>query len=1169
MMKKSIIFIFIIVCIIFYPKDTNALTSEEYASRNVCSYEVAIANYDDTFTHVACYSDYNSARTKMEASGDHAFIFDATSYPTKIIDANAALVDLTVSGDLIIFNTEASLNGRDYTYTSPLYYMGGTDAALIDANGSYSARVMIAGMDGWIKKSSYEIVPLAWVKSHSYYTVNEHIRHNYTADITNTYSGSMGSTIGPKPEMINQGIYYSYDGHYFYTSHITMIKDYQQGHRNNSVNNNDPYYNYYQYLSNHTKTTYSSVNIDEYIRNNLGAQLSLYGDKSFNGSSKLHGQGTYFYYSQQKHGVNAILSLSLSRNETGNGTSSLAITKNNGFGLNAVDSNPTQSSNWYPTFSSSILGYAKDWVTNKYANPTAWQYFGPAFGDKYIGMNVKYASDPYWSEKMAANYYSFDLAKGLQDYNYYQLGKTNGVVNAHYQASKSSKVMYTYPEKDDNVVIVDEITNSEGTWYVLQSDVSIDQYGNGSTTTDYNWDSKVYVKKEEITLINEAKDGYKEPNSVTEYQDNDYSYDLYVENSTLNPKVATITNETSYYYDSTLTQPTGKKVLKDKVVMVYSEAFDEHGNTVAYLVTSDYKYDQKEWIPAGNLIFTSSYYAQQKIGSGAFGEWSWVNSTPYDVSHTVISGIYSYAYVPVLDTIDSDGFHWYKVPVSLDTNTDSYGWTIKECLNVYLTPYYYDATEDNAKLNLNEKPTIEASNKEITQKQEFNYLEGVTANDKEDGNITSKITYETNLDINTPGIYTVTYKVTDSKGETTTKTINVEVLKDQIPVITANDINLTINQEFNPLDNVTAYDNEDKDITKDIKVIENTVNTTTPDTYKITYQVTDSFKNTVEKTIKVTVAEKVLIETESNFYFDYLKEVDNNLEIKGYQTITGINHTLTTDINYEIIFVNVDTNEEIKDEMIRITNQEEMTRPVLSLDGKDYTYSWFKYSFDLSILEQGNYHMYITATSTDNYSKNLVTNKLYKEQISNYNSDGKNIIIRNDYNKKEAPIELIIREETLAEKTASYYYNQYDTYRTFEFTEDNKLHLMGLSYSYGMDLSENTEVERTIIFENKENYQTYSYDLSSTTEGLYQAMLPENDGFDKTRAWYDKELDISNIPKGEYIIYITTESNITDIYELTEKLNRSLSSVKATIDSKDYSFNINFDYGNRIELIVK
>ena len=69
---------------------------------------------------------------------------------------------------------------------------------------------------------------------------------------------------------------------------------------------------------------------------------------------------------------------------------------------------------------------------------------------------------------------------------------------------------------------------------------------------------------------------------------------------------------------------------------------------------------------------------------------------------------------------------------------------------------------------------------------------------------------------------------------------------------------------------------------------------------------------------------------------------------------------------------------------------------------------------------------------------------------------------------------------------------------------------------------------------------------------------------------YDNLFDISNIPIGNYVIYITTTSNITDIAELTEKLGRNLDSVTATINNKKdfdvvvneakmYNFNILFN----------
>ena len=93
--------------------------------------------------------------------------------------------------------------------------------------------------------------------------------------------------------------------------------------------------------------------------------------------------------------------------------------------------------------------------------------------------------------------------------------------------------------------------------------------------------------------------------------------------------------------------------------------------------------------------------------------------------------------------------------------------------------------------------------------------------------------------------------------------------------------------------------------------------------------------------------------------------------------------------------------------------------------------------------------------------------------------------------------------------------------------------------------------------------------MDSTLDGLYKVVLPVDDSLNKDRAWYDKTVDITNIPVGRYVIYITTSSNITDISEFTEKLNRDISNITYTKDNKKYRFEINQNRGNRIELIVE
>ena len=82
---------------------------------------------------------------------------------------------------------------------------------------------------------------------------------------------------------------------------------------------------------------------------------------------------------------------------------------------------------------------------------------------------------------------------------------------------------------------------------------------------------------------------------------------------------------------------------------------------------------------------------------------------------------------------------------------------------------------------LNEAPTIDVTDKEITVGDKFDPKEGVTAKDKEDGNLTDKIEILKNtVDPSKPGVYEVTYKVTDRKGASCTKTIKVTV-KEKAP----------------------------------------------------------------------------------------------------------------------------------------------------------------------------------------------------------------------------------------------------------------------------------------------------------------------------------------------------------------------------------------------------
>ncbi|MBC1936827.1 DUF5011 domain-containing protein [Listeria grandensis] len=158
------------------------------------------------------------------------------------------------------------------------------------------------------------------------------------------------------------------------------------------------------------------------------------------------------------------------------------------------------------------------------------------------------------------------------------------------------------------------------------------------------------------------------------------------------------------------------------------------------------------------------------------------------------------------------------------------------------------------KVIANHVPTIEASDHTVKKGGTFNPLTDVSAVDQEDGNLTSSVKVtENDVDTSQVGTYHVTYSVTDSDGNTTTKTITVTVTSNDVPVINATDVTLKKGEQFVPTAGVSASDTEDGDVTADIQVTANDVDTTSVGEYHVTYSVTDSDGNTTTKTIAVTV----------------------------------------------------------------------------------------------------------------------------------------------------------------------------------------------------------------------------------------------------------------------------------------------------------------------------
>lgn len=85
-------------------------------------------------------------------------------------------------------------------------------------------------------------------------------------------------------------------------------------------------------------------------------------------------------------------------------------------------------------------------------------------------------------------------------------------------------------------------------------------------------------------------------------------------------------------------------------------------------------------------------------------------------------------------------------------------------------------------LTASEMPTLSGIEAEtlVPFRSDFDLLAGITAHDVEDGDLTSQITVESNqFDINVPGVYPVTYSITDRDGQVVTQTRIVTVYSAQ------------------------------------------------------------------------------------------------------------------------------------------------------------------------------------------------------------------------------------------------------------------------------------------------------------------------------------------------------------------------------------------------------
>ena len=300
------------------------------------------------------------------------------------------------------------------------YLASSTEVHYLDATDK-SVKIKYGMHEGYISKDLVTLVPSAQVTNTSYYYVqNGYLYHRIYDPVKKAFSATLEISYAPDVFVPGEK-YYNFGTNEYYDSMGNAIEM--------------PLY--FVNLPLHLPSNYTAEELDRYLAEKYPATAA-------NPTSPLVGLGASFVKVAEEYNVNALYLMAHAIHESAWGTSKIAKDKFNLYGYQAYDSDPYGSAKTYTSFEESIIDAAKK-VTGEYIINGGKYYNGAVLGNKSYGMNVKYASDPLWGEKIAAHMFRADSYLGSKDFNKYKLGITNvkDLRVRDYYSAISSNTLFT------------------------------------------------------------------------------------------------------------------------------------------------------------------------------------------------------------------------------------------------------------------------------------------------------------------------------------------------------------------------------------------------------------------------------------------------------------------------------------------------------------------------------------------------------------------------------------------------------------------------------------------------------------------------------------------------------------------------------------------------------
>ncbi|SFK17863.1 Beta-N-acetylglucosaminidase [Halobacillus dabanensis] len=339
----------------------------------------------------------------------------------------------TTNAFTILYDTEALTSNSTYVTS-------GVDVELLEIEEDW-VKIRLADTEGYVDPDKINLTPDHMVKDRSYYEVQDgllyHRLYNAITERSSRYLYGEAADF-----MEEDGKYYSDNGNSFYNENGTFVGEAFQ---------------YFNRMPLYTETSYTGEQLDEYL-----AHASP--------DSPLIGTGDSFKKAEEEYGTNALYLLAHAIHESNWGKSAIARDKNNLFGIGANDGNPYEDAWEYESYEEGILEAAKEFIIPRYFTSSSYLYNGAHLGNKSTGMNVKYASDAYWGQKIAGHMFRADryLSEKLDqapENGAFDLAQTvTPYVNVRSAAEVADNKLYQIPMDGVNLQILDEV-EARGTWY--------------------------------------------------------------------------------------------------------------------------------------------------------------------------------------------------------------------------------------------------------------------------------------------------------------------------------------------------------------------------------------------------------------------------------------------------------------------------------------------------------------------------------------------------------------------------------------------------------------------------------------------------------------------------------------------------------------------------------